>query len=77
MALHSEERFQYNLIGTSAGDLPMRLSKARKACLTAMMRDTIFEAASSVLDATRGGRADDGPGGIDGRVGDRKPVQLL
>ena len=28
----------------------MRLSKARKACVTAMMRDTIFEAASSVLD---------------------------
>ena len=28
----------------------MRLSKARKECVTAMMRDTIFEAASSVLD---------------------------
>jgi TetR/AcrR family transcriptional regulator, multidrug resistance operon repressor len=28
----------------------MRLSKARKACVTAMMKDTIFEAASSVLE---------------------------
>ncbi len=28
----------------------MRLSKARKECVTAMMRDTIFEAASSVVD---------------------------
>jgi AcrR family transcriptional regulator len=28
----------------------MRLSKARKACVTAMMKDTIFEAANSVLE---------------------------
>ncbi len=28
----------------------MRLSKARRKCVTAMMRDTIFEAASSVVD---------------------------
>jgi TetR/AcrR family transcriptional regulator, multidrug resistance operon repressor len=28
----------------------MRLSKARKACVAAMMKDTIFEAASSVLE---------------------------
>ncbi len=28
----------------------MRLSKARRACVTAMMKDTIFEAASSLLD---------------------------
>ena len=28
----------------------MRLSKARKSCVNAMMRDAIFEAASSVLD---------------------------
>jgi AcrR family transcriptional regulator len=28
----------------------MRLSKARKACVTAMMKDTIFEAASSVFE---------------------------
>jgi len=28
----------------------MRLSKARKACVTAMMKDTIFEAASSLLE---------------------------
>ena len=28
----------------------MRLSKARKACVTTMMKDTIFEAASSLLE---------------------------
>ncbi|MCE5266797.1 MAG: TetR/AcrR family transcriptional regulator [Planctomycetaceae bacterium] len=28
----------------------MRLSKARKACVTAMMKETIFEAANSVLE---------------------------
>src|SRR5271166_6915023 len=28
----------------------MRLSKARKTCVTAMMKDTIFEAASSLLE---------------------------
>ena len=28
----------------------MRLSKARRACVTAMMKDTIFEAASSLLE---------------------------
>ena len=28
----------------------MRLSKARKACVTAMMKDTIFDAASSVIE---------------------------
>ena len=28
----------------------MRMSKARKACVSAMMKDTIFEAATSVLE---------------------------
>ena len=30
----------------------MRMSKARKACVSAMMKDTIFEAASSVSSST-------------------------
>ena len=38
----------------------MRLSKARKEFVTAMMKDTIFEAAGSVLERARSQRNHDG-----------------
>ncbi len=48
----------------------MRLSKARKACVTAMMKDTIFEAASSLL-------AQHGAGGVTmNRVASRVGVAI-
>ena len=31
----------------------MRLSKARRACVDAMMKDTIFDAAGSLLERAR------------------------